>query len=131
MKRLTILICLLLACNLLPAYTVKKLYQKINNYDFRFLYLYEAYNEESKDFIFYELETNETRSGVKTIYRIRSNDVEKLKRFIIYLQKNYDYKKYSEAITDYLEDNENLVYLWDKVELDQTVNTETFCYELK
>ena len=129
MKRFIVLICLLLACNLLPAYTVKELYRKINNYDNRHLFLYEAYNE--KAFIFYELETDETRSGVKTIYRIRSNDVEKLKRFIIYLQKNYDYKKYSEAITDYLDDNENLVYLWDKVELNQTVNTETFCYELK
>lgn len=131
MKRFIVLTCLLLACNLLPAYTVKELYRKINNYDNRHLYLYEAYSEESKDFIFYELETKETRKSVRTIYRLRSDDVEKLKRFIIYLQKKYDDKKYSEAILDYLEENEDLVFLWDKVELGQSENTEIFCYKFK
>ena len=131
MKRFLILICLLFACNLLSAYTVKELYRKINNYESRYLYLYEAYDKESNDFIFYELETNETKKGVRTVYRLRSQDVEKLKKFIIYLQKNYDNKKYSEAIQDYLEINEDLVFLWDNVKLDPSVNTETFCYELK
>ena len=131
MKKSFIFICLLLACNLLSAYTVKELYRKINNYDFRYLYLYEAHSSESKDFIFYELETNETKKGVRTIYRLRSNDVEKLKKFVIYLQKNYDDKKYSEAITDYLENNNDLVFLWDNVELEQNLSIETYCYELK
>ena len=131
MKKSFIFICLLLACNLLSAYTVKELYRKINNYDFRYLYLYEAHSSESKDFIFDELETNETKKGVRTIYRLRSNDVEKLKKFVIYLQKNYDDKKYSEAITDYLENNNDLVFLWDNVELEQNLSIETYCYELK
>lgn len=112
-------------------YTVKELYRKINNYESRYLYLYEAYDKESNDFIFYELETNETKKGVRTVYRLRSQNVEKLKKFIIYLQKNYDNKKYSEAIQDYLEINEDLVFLWDNVKLDPSINTETFCYELK
>ena len=131
MKKSFIFICLLFVCNLLSAYTVKELYRKINNYDFRYLYLYEAYSSESKDFIFYELETNETKKGVRTIYRLRSDDVEKLKKFVIYLQKNYDDKKYSEAITDYLENNNDLVFLWDNVELEQNLSIETYCYEMK
>ena len=131
MKRFIVLICLSFACHLLSAYTVKELYRKINNYENRFLYLYEAYDNEGKDFIFYELETNETKKGVRTVYRIRSDDVEKLKRFVIYLLKKYEEKKYSEAILEYLEDNEDLFFLWDRVDLDQAINIETFCYKFK
>lgn len=131
MKRFIVFICLLLVCNLLSAYTVKELYRKINNYENRYLYLYEAYDKESNDFIFYELETNETKKGVRTVYKLRSLDVDKLKKFVVYLQKNYDNKKYSEAIKDYLETNEDLVFLWDDVKLDPSYVLEEFCYELK
>jgi len=132
MKRKIIFILLFfIATSLCSGYTVNELYRKINNYENRHLFLYEAFDEESKDFIFYELETNETKKGVKTIYRLRSADLEKLKRFIIYLQKNYDDKKYSETILDYAENNKDLVFLWDRVELDQSVNTEIFCYKLE
>lgn len=130
MKKSFIFVCLLLACNLLSAYTVKELYRKINNYENRHLFLYEAFDE-NENFIFYEIETQETRKGIKTEYRIRSEDVEQLKRFIIYLQKNFDKQLYSEAIIEYSESNEDLFFLWDKVELDPSYNTEIFCYGLK
>lgn len=130
-RKVVFLFLVFIATSFCSGYTVKELYRKINNYDNRFLYLYEAYETESKDFIFYELETKEIRKGVETIYRLRSNDVEQLKKFIIYLQKNYDDMKYSETILEYVETYEDLVFLWDKVELGQSLNTEIFCYVFK
>ena len=130
-KRITFIFLIFIITSLCSGYTVKELYRKLNNYDNRKLYLYEGYDNESNELIFYELETTEIAKGVRTIYRLRSHNLEKLKKFVIYLQRNYDNKKYSEAILDYKRANTDLIFLWDNVDLDQNINTETFCYELK
>lgn len=130
-KRIAFIFLIFIITSLCSGYTVKELYRKLNNYDNRKLYLYEGYDNESNELIFYELETTEIAKGVRTIYRLRSHNLEKLKKFVIYLQRNYDNKKYSEAILDYKRANTDLIFLWDNVDLDQNINTETFCYELK
>ena len=128
-KIISLIVFLFVLTSLSFAYSNKEIYRKINSYDFRYLYLYESY--ENDEIIFYELKTQETKKGVRTEYRIRSYDVEKLKKFVVYLQKNYDECTYSEAITKYSMINEDLIYLWDNVNLNTNLVTEEYCYQLK
>ena len=128
-KGIALFFSILILTSLCSGYTIKEIYNKINNYENRALYLYEAY--EDNELVFYEIKTRETKKGVRTENRIRRYDVDKLKKFIIYLQKRYDEQSYNNAILDYKENNENLVFLWDNAKLDPSYVLEEFCYELK
>ena len=124
MKRFLILICLLLACNLLFA---ELLYERGNEYSY--LKLSYSYTKDTETYLIWAQESRMLFSGNYNHYEITTNNEQKAYNLLLLLS---ECDTYAECLSEYAEENGGLTLQKTETKLTDYENIIVYYYyELK